>query len=75
MRKEDRRERGCLILDFLARLGQERGLPAWWGTGDRLHKFWQEPLCVPVTKAGAVLALGREESCSELLIVQFQVGS
>lgn len=31
MRKEDKRERGCLILGFLAGLGQERGLPSLAG--------------------------------------------
>lgn len=61
MRKEDKIERGCLTLDFLAGLGQKRGARSLAGTEDRPQGFWQQPGCVLVTKACAILSLGREE--------------
>lgn len=53
MRKEDKRPRGCLVVNLLAGLGWVRkgASPAWQGTGDRPHEFWYKSCCVPVTKS------------------------
>lgn len=51
MRKEDERERDCVILGFLAGLGQGRGLPSLAGD-------WGQT--VRVTKPCAVFAFRRE---------------
>lgn len=54
-------ERGCLTLDFLTWLGQERGHPAQQGAGEIPSMFCQKPHCVPVTRAWADPSLGRKE--------------
>lgn len=55
MRKEHKTERGCLTLDFLAGLGQERDVPGLAGMEDRPQGFWWWHCCVTVTKACAAL--------------------